>query len=1031
MVDDDVLLIRKILIGDDAAFSTLVEKYRKGVHAFAWRKIGDFHFAEEITQDTFIQVYKNLSTLRNPNQFAGWLYVIANRLCIKWKQKRKLTMQSLEGTSMSEIDASSYNKYLSEQKDREATAKRLEIVNKLLKKLPESERTVITLYYLGEMTAKEIGKFLGVSINTIKSRLRRARERLKEEEAVIQENLSSVQFPTQITENIMKEISQLKPTAPSISKPLVPIGLSAISAIIALLLTGVGGKHLLRFQKPYSLEATSGSTIEIIDAQLVLESPAETTVRNQVGLSDVIGRNNGTEQQPDTTLFAAAQTDDVVTSNSKLDWTQTKGPEGGSVATLFTTARGEVYAGARNGLYRLTGDGTAWKRISSIKDPSNTLLYANVWWPVAESRDMLYLATDTKILESFDRGETWGTLCEGIEGYEGHLTGIAITDGVPNMIIYLAYTVGVFRSNDVGKTWTPLLKGLEGTKIGTIAAIQDTVFAGTNKGLYRLNNNVWEQVLIDPENVKDKPLDIAALAVAENNLYVAAHLVKENTSIGIGIELDPLKIDFEFAPFKFYPLSWSLYRSNNQGESWNIITPKLSDTDIKGDTVRNSSMSLYQNLFTTVVEDPSIRLAVSGDKVMMVSGNYHFYSTDAGQNWIYLKNSGDMNNVSGVVLLNDNTFYRSGLSGIHRTTNGGESWHKFNAGMVNTFVHRLINFNNKVYANTGKLTVVSSADSGETWTPVAGDAQKYSRILEFDGTLYAMNDTNSSPRLFRFSNEENRFIEIPDMPVIKEKKEPEVNKVVMETFKFEEKENINADIPLDSEGSVDIGPTDRQLNEPIHAIDTVLFMLSPLGSFAVSETAYYVEYKQRLLRWKPGTTEWYDTGLVDKGKRANTEFIEDFFNSLGFKFAVSKNTVYVGTRDGRLMQSFDEGDTWKHATADLPFHVESYKEIIFVGQTVYVATDKGVARSTNGTDWQAITDMQGEVLVVDRFAVDKSIVYGLSGQKVYRLVENSETWQQVTPEITHAVSTFEVDGDTVYIGTQGQGVFRFTLNDSK
>ena len=73
MLDDDVLLIRKILSGDDTAFSTLVQKYRKGVHAFAWRKIGDFHFAEEITQDTFIQVYQNLSTLRNPNQFAGWL----------------------------------------------------------------------------------------------------------------------------------------------------------------------------------------------------------------------------------------------------------------------------------------------------------------------------------------------------------------------------------------------------------------------------------------------------------------------------------------------------------------------------------------------------------------------------------------------------------------------------------------------------------------------------------------------------------------------------------------------------------------------------------------------------------------------------------------------------------------------------------------------------------------------------------------------------------------------------------------------
>ena len=66
-------------------------------------------------------------------------------------------------------------------------------------------------------------------------------------------------------------------------------------------------------------------------------------------------------------------------------------------------------------------------------------------------------------------------------------------------------------------------------------------------------------------------------------------------------------------------------------------------------------------------------------------------------------------------------------------------------------------------------------------------------------------------------------------------------------------------------------------------------------------------------------------------------------------------------------------------------------------------------RSINGIDWQAITDTQGELLVVDRFAVDKSMVYGLSGQKVYQLNQtgNSGTWQQVAPEITHSVSTFE------------------------
>ena len=82
MKNDDVELIQDSLIGDENAFATLVRKYQKHVHALAWRKIGDFHIAEEVTQDTFLQVYKKLATLKDPHRFAGWLYRIASRLAL-------------------------------------------------------------------------------------------------------------------------------------------------------------------------------------------------------------------------------------------------------------------------------------------------------------------------------------------------------------------------------------------------------------------------------------------------------------------------------------------------------------------------------------------------------------------------------------------------------------------------------------------------------------------------------------------------------------------------------------------------------------------------------------------------------------------------------------------------------------------------------------------------------------------------------------------------------------------------------------
>ena len=97
MVEDDVQLIYDILSGDDTAFTTLVRKYQKGVHALAWRKVGDFHYAEEITQDTFLQVYKKLSTLKDPRQFPGWLYVMTNRLCSNWLAAKKQTCTSVAG----------------------------------------------------------------------------------------------------------------------------------------------------------------------------------------------------------------------------------------------------------------------------------------------------------------------------------------------------------------------------------------------------------------------------------------------------------------------------------------------------------------------------------------------------------------------------------------------------------------------------------------------------------------------------------------------------------------------------------------------------------------------------------------------------------------------------------------------------------------------------------------------------------------------------------------------------------------------
>ena len=283
MKNNDIALIQRILAGDEDAFSELVRKYQKSVHALAWRKVGDFHIAEDITQDTFLKVYQRIDTLKDLNQFSGWLYVITANLCATWLRKNRIQTQPLEDTETTMTQGDAYSRHVIEERTKTETESQREVVKKLLSKLKESERTVMTLHYLGEMTVEEISRFLGVSASTIKSRLRRARHRLQKEETMIREALNHFQISPHLTDNIMREVARLKPVTPSGSKPLVPWAIGASTLAIVFLMLGVGNRYLSRFQKPYSFDAASEMTVELIEAPVVLDIESKPDVRTQLG----------------------------------------------------------------------------------------------------------------------------------------------------------------------------------------------------------------------------------------------------------------------------------------------------------------------------------------------------------------------------------------------------------------------------------------------------------------------------------------------------------------------------------------------------------------------------------------------------------------------------------------------------------------------------------------------------------------------------------------------------------------------------
>ena len=1045
MEQSDAQLIQRTLQGDQDAYTLLVRKYQKGVHALVWRKIGDFHTAQEITQDAFLRAYQKLGTLKNHNLFAGWLYVIAARLCADWFQKNSLPEQSLEVTDVSEVNQVSYSRYVAEKQKTEADEARREVVKKLLQKLPESERTVMTLHYLGEMTIKTISEFLGVSPNTVKSRLSRARNRLRKEEHMIRQNLSSFQLPPNFTESIMRKLSRITPTAPAANKPIVPWVLSAASAVLIFLLMGVGTQYLSRFQRPYDLNATSERTVELIEAVLVLDSPAKPAVRNQAGTSALPGQNPGAGQQPDAKLFAAALVDETEISTPKPQWVQTKGPAGGIVNTLFRTTRGDIYAGTPTNFYKMADDGHSWKLVIA---GSATSLSLKDWMmggtqQMVESDDSLYIATNAEVLTSTDAGETWTSLGAHPQGQP---VGFVITEGVPgaeaDLTLNLALVEGVFRSVDAGTSWIPLNdENLAGRKIRAIVAVENTLFAGTDSGLYRLTTDTWEMLTIRPAETSENEFAIHALAVDEHRLYVAAgdELTNQNQ------RSRQLKLSMTGND------QWFLYRSTDRGDSWYSIDPRNRQEEQAARQGRHlfDMGSPFPGAEATEIYMPSVKLFATHGRVTVVDAfGELFYSMNTGETWTALdvEGSSSYRVPPPVLMLDANTFYKGTSGGVQHTTDGGKSWHWLNAGLVGTPVQTLIAVKGKLYANSIDGFVFST-DSGESWMPLPGGLDHGVFIEAFEGALYVKkaNDMDTPSPLLRLSTEDHSVAFIDGMPAFERTDsdtmmDEEINKIMMEALTDAAKQNLEEGVPPNPE-DVDFDQLNEAMNKVMQEQASVGLM-SFIGNFAVSGDTYYVEYRQTLYRWKPGMTEWHNTGLVDTGEDSFASLFSspdtysadvatsfDAITAMGFKIAVSASTVYVGKRDGHLFQSFDEGDTWNDVTEDIPFSFEKFKAIAFAGPTVYVATDEGIAYSSDGTHWHAATDAEGSTLAVSRLAAEGITVYGQTDQHVYLLKAGSNIIEQATPEIPGSVISFAVDSNTLYVGTANRGVLRFALNE--
>ena len=135
-------------------------------------------------------------------------------------------------------------------------------------------------------------------------------------------------------------------------------------------------------------------------------------------------------------------------------------------------------------------------------------------------------------------------------------------------------------------------------------------------------------------------------------------------------------------------------------------------------------------------------------------------------------------------------------------------------------------------------------------------------------------------------------------------------------------------------------------------------------------------------------------------------------------------------RDGKLFQSSDGGDSWRDITPSLPLSFTRFKEMVFAGSTIYIATDKGVLSSETGAYWRLLTDRTSERIVIDRFAADHTGVYGAGDTGVYYLDAQGK-WEQVSLGVPGKVLSLIVDRNRLYVVTEQYGMFHTSLEGEK
>ncbi len=168
---EDELLVVRCQLGERPAFDELIERWHQPLWKYVRRVTGDDDAARDAVQDVWLRVLRGIARLRDGSKLRAWLFGIAHRVVMD-RLRSQYASLTVDGVDLASIAAEE----LPEELDEEIASLRHELTQ-----LPVTEREVLTLFYLRELSLAEVAEALDIPVGTVKSRLFHARRLLRHE----------------------------------------------------------------------------------------------------------------------------------------------------------------------------------------------------------------------------------------------------------------------------------------------------------------------------------------------------------------------------------------------------------------------------------------------------------------------------------------------------------------------------------------------------------------------------------------------------------------------------------------------------------------------------------------------------------------------------------------------------------------------------------------------------------------------------------------------------------------------------------